>query len=381
MLNSDNRLNIYEDQYGLNMELRWFSPVAIFLAFFCIAWMSFLAFWYGMAISSDGPWIMFIFPIVHVAVGVGLSYFTLCKFFNKSYININNQHLSVQHSPIPWWKGGVDIPSGQIDQVFVKEKKKSSKNGSSYSYAVVAKLVDGSTQNILDIDMSDSQKALELEKRIEEYLGIMDSPVAGEYGKSNASRNYTESKKHKRRLYSSSYDLINKKTGDQVRLDGNFYDVTYHSQYDWKNGNSDKLLQLINIADTSQLLFIKQDKGIFKAYLEDKLGLAKANEFAFNLSNPPSSINLNGDLFEINEFSAGDTFLGKLNDGIETKQWFYLTSDGKRHIRIVSNDNQITYYKGTLHEEDYLDINSNDHLDLNQSEKEIRPNLDERDFV
>jgi hypothetical protein len=37
---------------------RWFTPSVIFLVFFCIAWDSFLIFWYSMAFNSKHvPWI------------------------------------------------------------------------------------------------------------------------------------------------------------------------------------------------------------------------------------------------------------------------------------------------------------------------------------
>src|SRR5438445_5351048 len=63
------------------MRRRWFRPMHVFLLFFCIAWDSFLVFWYSMAIFAPAPGgfdiIAIVFPICHVAVGVGLTYAVL----------------------------------------------------------------------------------------------------------------------------------------------------------------------------------------------------------------------------------------------------------------------------------------------------------------
>jgi len=74
------------DRWGpeLTITRRWFSAVLLFLVFFCIAWDSFLVFWYTMAFRADAPWIMKVFPIVHVAVGVGLTYYTIAGFVNST---------------------------------------------------------------------------------------------------------------------------------------------------------------------------------------------------------------------------------------------------------------------------------------------------------
>jgi hypothetical protein len=126
MLNT-NKLHVIEDQQGLSIQFAWFSPTAIFLAFFCLVWFGFLTFWYTMAGATGAPLLFFIFPLIHVAVGLGLGYYTLCLFFNKTYIDIHDHHLWVHHTPIPWWKGNVNIAVQDIEQVYVKEKKQKTK--------------------------------------------------------------------------------------------------------------------------------------------------------------------------------------------------------------------------------------------------------------
>ena len=85
----------------LELSWRWFSWKYLPLAFFCVAWDSFLIFWYSMAFSTGSPWIMIVFPIAHVAVGVGLTYYTLAGFLNRSQVILDRTSFSVTHGPLP----------------------------------------------------------------------------------------------------------------------------------------------------------------------------------------------------------------------------------------------------------------------------------------
>jgi len=85
----------------LELSWRWFSWKYLPLVFFCVAWDSFLCFWYSMAFSTSAPWIMIVFPIAHVAVGVGLTYYTLAGFLNRSQVILDRTSFSVTHGPLP----------------------------------------------------------------------------------------------------------------------------------------------------------------------------------------------------------------------------------------------------------------------------------------
>ncbi|MCA9050430.1 MAG: hypothetical protein KDA89_16955, partial [Planctomycetaceae bacterium] len=53
--------------------------------------------------QADGfSWIMVLFPIGHVAVGVCLTYYTLAGLLNKTEILITSDAVYVRHRPIPW---------------------------------------------------------------------------------------------------------------------------------------------------------------------------------------------------------------------------------------------------------------------------------------
>jgi DNA-directed RNA polymerase subunit RPC12/RpoP len=166
---------------GLRLSYRWFSPVFFFLLFFCIAWDSFLVFWYAMALGGKGPdgafsLIAIIFPIAHVAVGVGLTYFVIAGFLNRTTIDVNQDELRVAHGPVPW-KGNRRIPTDDLDQLYSSQNRNQSEN--SHSYAVSALLKDGRKVTLIGMFHND-EEARFIERTIEDYLGLEHHPVAGE---------------------------------------------------------------------------------------------------------------------------------------------------------------------------------------------------------
>lgn len=165
---------------GLILRWRWFSVKYIGLAFFCVAWDAFLCFWYSMAFGGSGaPWIMFVFPVAHVAVGVSLTYYTLAGLLNITTLKLNGEQFVIQHDPVPW-PGEVKVPITSLEQLYCKEKRHSSDNGASYTYQLCALLKDGRKLDLVS-SLDSPDIAVFLEQQIETWLKITDQPVAGEY--------------------------------------------------------------------------------------------------------------------------------------------------------------------------------------------------------
>ena len=164
----------------LELSWRWFSWKYLPLAFFCIAWDSFLCFWYSIAFSTGAPWIMIVFPVAHLAVGVGLTYYTLSGFLNRSWLNVDREKFTVDHGPLPWW-GYLDVPVTQVGQLYCKEKPGKSNSGPTYQLSVVLK--DGRKKDLLS-NLDSPEIGFYLEHQIENWLKIPDRPVRGELERS-----------------------------------------------------------------------------------------------------------------------------------------------------------------------------------------------------
>jgi hypothetical protein len=173
-------LKVEEGALGLSIQRRWFSWVVIFLIPFCIAWNSFLVFWFTGVLSSgsDVPWIMVVFPLAHVAAGVGLTYLTLATLFNSTRISAESGLIRIRHGPVPW-RGNLDLDASSLDQLYCKEKVIRGKNGVSYTYEVWAVTRDGKSRRLLGTSL-DQDQALYIEQRLERALGIKDRAVPGE---------------------------------------------------------------------------------------------------------------------------------------------------------------------------------------------------------
>lgn len=172
------RVRLENTAHGMAILRRWFSPAILFLVFFCIAWDGFLVFWYSMAFAMNGPFIMKIFPIAHVAIGVWLTYFTIASLFNTTRIAAERGELVVKHGPVPW-AGAKRLNASEVDQLFCKEKVSRSKNGIRYTYGVWTAMKDGSSAKIIAANLEMDQ-ALFIEQQLEKALGIRDREVPGE---------------------------------------------------------------------------------------------------------------------------------------------------------------------------------------------------------
>ena len=172
-----NNVKIRKQGRSLELSWRWFSWKYFPMAFFCIAWDSFLIFWYSMAFGTNAPWIFKVFPIAHLAVGIGLTYGTLAGFLNTTSVRINEREFTIQHDPVPWG-GEVRLPIGELKQFYcLRRESKNSEGATSYQLAAVRK--DGRELKLIS-NLDSPDIGLFMEQQIESWLRIADAPVADE---------------------------------------------------------------------------------------------------------------------------------------------------------------------------------------------------------
>jgi len=176
------RFKVTETPGALAIEWRWFSAMAIFLLFFCVFWDSFLVVWYLGAFSQgDTPVVVFVFPLIHVAVGVGLTWFALASLINRTRIEVERGVLRIRHFPLPW-PGNRDVQASELAQLFCDESVHRGKNSTTYTYNLHAMLRGGRRLKLIG-RLEKPELALFLEQKLESFLDILDSPVAGELAK------------------------------------------------------------------------------------------------------------------------------------------------------------------------------------------------------
>ena len=125
-------------------------------------------------------WIMIVFPIGHLAVGIGLTYATLAGFLNSTAVEVGQGELSVRHFPLPWG-GNRTLAAGQIVQLHCEQKlSNKNQNSSNIVYNLYATLNGGTRLQLLS-GFSDVAEPRLIEQLIEERLQIQNRAVVGEY--------------------------------------------------------------------------------------------------------------------------------------------------------------------------------------------------------
>jgi len=172
------RVVVEHSPNGLVLSYSWFSWTYIALAVFALFWDGFLVFWYSVAFSQDAPWIMFVFPLLHVSVGVGLTYSALAGFYNKTTITVGMGQLSIKHTPFPW-PGSRIMPASDITQLYSEERVTRSNNVPHTTYQLSAISSQNKKIKLLS-GLNTPDEVRFFEHQIEEQLGIQDRPVEGE---------------------------------------------------------------------------------------------------------------------------------------------------------------------------------------------------------
>ncbi len=169
-----NRTAARSDRGPLVITRRWFSPLHVFMLFFCLFWDGFLVLWYSIAVEGGAPVEMILFPLIHVGVGVGLTYSTLAGFLNRTVIRVADGMLSIRHGPLPWM-GNRTIPTSDLRQLYIRRRVYRGKNGTSTKWELRADTTDDVTVKLL-AGMASRDQAEYIEWAIEEHLGIEDDP-------------------------------------------------------------------------------------------------------------------------------------------------------------------------------------------------------------
>ena len=172
-------IKIEKDGQSARIVQRWFSLKYVPMAFFCVAWDAFLCFWYSMAFQGNAPWIFIVFPIVHLAVGIGLTYSTLCGFINRTVLEVSRDELAVWFEPLPWL-GEKTLKTADLKQLYCKEKVTRGENSTTSQYQLYAVTRDDKEIQLLS-SLDSPDVALFFEQQIEGWLKISDRPVVGEY--------------------------------------------------------------------------------------------------------------------------------------------------------------------------------------------------------
>lgn len=377
------QLEIYQDEKHLGITLNWYSPKSLFLVFFALIWNLFLLFFYSGLFIGGADLLSFLFPSIHLVVGLFLAYSAAAKLFNKTYLDIHDDHLHIEHKPLPWWKGKKKIPIDSITQIYVKEKITRNKNRTHRYYTLRALIKDGFDMELLNIGDLSSEKAKEIENQIEAFLSISDEAVKGEFGTDNALHRIARKRPLKMDFADKAINfLYHSEEKDIINIKEEALAIISVSQYDWNDGESDKLLQLIDENGQERLLHVEQNKALLQAYSEKEISLSQTGFVHFDINRPIPLTLIDGEQFSFKQQKTGLSFNSSTHGNVNIQQWIYENPTKDKTLRAVNNEGQISFYLGQ--KTNSKDFSNTLDLEERNPEKEIdyRDNyLDEDELI
>ncbi len=174
-------IDAYSTPSEIDMLVSWRRSSHSFLIFFTIFWNAILSIFVAVAITT-GSWSILAFISVHLAIGIGLLYYTIATLFNTTHVNVDHYNLLVEHRPIrvPFIRDQ-DIPVTEIDQIYIDKYVAGRTNGRpNYAYGVNL-ITTGDKTIKLVRGLRDAQHARYIEQEVEKFLSIADRPVEEEW--------------------------------------------------------------------------------------------------------------------------------------------------------------------------------------------------------
>ncbi|MCP4420926.1 MAG: hypothetical protein GY805_30315 [Chloroflexi bacterium] len=171
---------------GLTLHWHWFTWQILLLTIFAIFWNGIILGGFGSAIVSGTDNIFHLLPLLilpHFWIGLVMAYYTITGYVNKTTVTVDHNQLTVRHTPLPWW-GNKRVDTSEIVQLYTKHNLSRYRRGNNWSgnFEVHAILKKGKHQKLLS-GLESSEHVLFVEQTIEDYLGIEDYVVRGEYGR------------------------------------------------------------------------------------------------------------------------------------------------------------------------------------------------------
>ncbi|MDX1942351.1 MAG: hypothetical protein SFU99_17435 [Saprospiraceae bacterium] len=187
-------IEYHEGLHQLTIIYYWMCPIYYAFLFMGIIFLgvtvaSFINYLQGLPLPIDVDTSLpmwFLLPL-HIIVSIYLLYISLCNLLNETTIEVNQKDMNIRVHPIPCI-GNRQIPRNSIKQLFIHQVESAYKGHAVYDYQVILLTINYKRINLTH-KLNDIKDAQFIEQKIEQYLGIENDLVAGEY-KENSSEKY-----------------------------------------------------------------------------------------------------------------------------------------------------------------------------------------------
>lgn len=171
-------IKLIRDKKRLVVEYRWLNARLLYLVPFCLCWDAALFLWYKTGFISTDSTPATLYVLLHILLAIGLTYYCIAEFLNRTIISADQQGLQVTDTPLTFFRNR-RINREELDQLYAKEKIHRGKKLSWSSFEVHALLKEDTNMRLV-AGLKTSEQALYIEQVVEDYLNITDRPVEGE---------------------------------------------------------------------------------------------------------------------------------------------------------------------------------------------------------
>ena len=172
------RFTIDKQGEDLHISWKWSRLGGGCLMFFAVFWLGITSFAF-LSGATDGDWILSVFLIPFVGIGLLIAYAALAYLINSTDIAVEDRLLTVHHGPLPW-KNPKPVEVANIKQLFCFEKVTQGKYGPRYSYELHALQFEGPVLTLLSGEQG-PEIPRAIERLLEVHLGIEDRRVQDEH--------------------------------------------------------------------------------------------------------------------------------------------------------------------------------------------------------
>jgi hypothetical protein len=155
---------------------RWYAPKLLLVLLGCLAWDGCVVGSYADAFQHSRISLLNVpLGIVQVAMAVGLTYYTLAGFVNRTWMTAERGTLTIRHAPLPWF-GNRTMPAANIAKLYCTQVRMVNKESIDITYTLWAALKGGAKIPLIT-DLPDADQGVFLQQRFEDRLAIVDVPL------------------------------------------------------------------------------------------------------------------------------------------------------------------------------------------------------------
>jgi len=94
------KLELYNHGSSIEIVRKWFGWNIVIMTAFALVWDMIIYELYSNTDICKDP-MNFYFPLLHVAAGIGMTYYAIAGWFNRTHIQVSNGKIAIFHSPVP----------------------------------------------------------------------------------------------------------------------------------------------------------------------------------------------------------------------------------------------------------------------------------------